>query len=91
MDLMKKKTYSEKRAAYVKKLSDNYQINLLFTNFRKEIKLTKTKLEKNSALQNYFNYNHLFKLKKILEKEEKVLNHWLEKLLKGQKEYYELV
>ena len=91
MDLMKKKTYSEKRAAYVKKLSDNYQINLLFTNFRKEIKLTKTKLEKNSALQNYLNRNHLFKLKKILEKEEKVLNHWLEKLLKGQKEYDELL
>jgi hypothetical protein len=91
MDLMKKKTYSEKRAAYVKKLSDNYQINLLFTNFRKEIKLTKTKLEKNSALQNYLNRNHLFKLKKILEKEEKVLNHWLEKLLKGQKEYNELL
>ncbi len=88
---MKKKTYSEKRAAYVKKLSDNYQINLLFTNFRKEIKLTKTKLEKNSALQNYLNRNHLFKLKKILEKEEKVLNHWLEKLLKGQKEYNELL
>jgi hypothetical protein len=91
MDLMKKKTYSEKRAAYVKKLSDNYQINLLFTNFRKEIKLRKTKLEKNSALQNYLNRNHLFKLKKILEKEEKVLNHWLEKLLKGQKEYNELL
>ncbi len=55
------------------------------------IETTGKKLEKNSALQNYFNYNHLFKLKKILEKEEKVLNHWLEKLLKGQKEYYELV
>ncbi len=91
MELIKKRDYIEKRAAYVKKLSDNYQINLLFTNFRKEIKLTKTKLEKNSALQNYLNRNHLFKLKKILEKEEKVLNHWLEKLLKGQKEYNELL
>ncbi len=48
-------------------------------------------MEKNSALQNYLNRNHLFKLKKILEKEEKVLNHWLEKLLKGQKEYNELL
>jgi hypothetical protein len=91
MELIKKRDYIEKRAAYVKKLSDNYQTSLLYTNFRKEIETTRKKLEKNSALQNYFNYNHLFKLKKILEKEEKVLNHWLEKLLKGQKEYYELV
>jgi hypothetical protein len=33
----------------------------------------------------------LFNLQKILEKEEKFLNHWLQKLLKGQKEYYKLL
>jgi hypothetical protein len=32
----------------------------------------------------------LFELKKLLEKEEKVLKHWLEKLLKGQEEFYGL-
>jgi len=40
MELIKKRDYIEKRAAYVKKLSDNYQTSLLFTNFRKEIETT---------------------------------------------------
>jgi hypothetical protein len=91
MDLMKKKTLSEKRAAYEKKLSDNYEINVLFTNFEKEIQKAKLKLDRNSALQDYFHRNQLFNLQKILEKEEKFLNHWLQKLLKGQKEYYKLL
>jgi hypothetical protein len=78
-----KPTLSEKIGAKQKKLSDNYEINLLYTNFKKEIKIAKNKLDRNSSLQNYFNRNHLFELKKILEKEKKVLKHWLEKLLKG--------
>jgi|LakMenE01Jun11ns_1017448.scaffolds.fasta_scaffold9767138_1 hypothetical protein len=86
-----KPSLSEKIALYQKKLSDSYEINLLYTNFKKEIKIAKNKLNRNSSLQNYFNRNHLFELKKILEKEEKVLKHWLEKLLKGQKEYYGLL
>jgi hypothetical protein len=32
MDLIKKRTLSEKKAAYEKNLSDNYEINVLFTN-----------------------------------------------------------
>jgi len=86
-----KPSLSEKIALYQKKLSDSYEINLLYTNFKKEIKIAKNKLNRNSSLQNYFNRNHLFELKKILEKEEKVLKHRLEKLLKGQKEYYGLL
>jgi hypothetical protein len=86
-----KPSLSEKIALYQKKLSDSHEINLLYTNFKKEIKIAKNKLNRNSSLQNYFNRNHLFELKKILEKEEKVLKHWLEKLLKGQKEYYGLL
>ena len=85
-----KPTLSEKIAAYQKKLSDSYEISLLYTDFRKEIKIAKNKLNRNSSLQNYFNRNHLFELKKLLEKEEKVLKHWLEKLLKGQEEFYGL-
>jgi len=46
MDLIKKRTYIEKRAAYVKKLSDNYQTSLFFTNFRNEIKITKKNWKK---------------------------------------------
>ena len=83
-DLIEKKpTLSEKIAAYQKKLSDSYEISLLYTDFRKEIKIAKNKLNRNSSLQNYYNRNHLFELKKLLEKEEKVLKHWLEKLLKA--------
>jgi ectoine hydroxylase-related dioxygenase (phytanoyl-CoA dioxygenase family) len=78
-----KPTLSEKIAAYQKKLSDSYEISLLYTDFRKEIKIAKNKLNRNSSLQNYYNRNHLFELKKLLEKEEKVLKHWLEKLLKA--------
>ena len=90
-DLIEKKpTVSEKIAAYQKKLSDSYEISLLYTDFRKEIKIAKNKLNRNSSLQNYYNRNHLFELKKLLEKEEKVLKHWLEKLLKGQEEFYGL-
>ena len=85
-----KPTLSEKIAAYQKKLSDSYEISLLYTDFRKEIKIAKNKLNRNSSLQNYYNRNHLFELKKLLEKEEKVLKHWLEKLLKGQEEFYGL-
>ena len=91
-DLIEKKpTLSEKIAAYQKKLSDSYEISLLYTDFRKEIKIAKNKLNRNSSLQNYYNRNHLFELKKLLEKEEKVLKHWLEKLLKGQEEFYGLM
>ena len=86
-----KPTLSEKIAARQKKLSDCYEISLLYTDFRKEIKIAKNKLNRNSSLQNYYNRNHLFELKKLLEKEEKVLKHWLEKLLKGQKECYGLL
>jgi len=86
-----KPTLSEKIAAYQKKLSDSYEISLLYTDFRKEIKIAKNKLNRNSSLQNYYNRNHLFELKKLLEKEEKVLKHWLEKLLKGQEEFYGLM
>ena len=83
-DLIEKKpTLSEKIAAYQKKLSDSYEISLLYTDFRKEIKIAKNKLNRNSSLQNYYNRNHLFELKKLLQKEEKVLKHWLEKLLKA--------
>jgi ectoine hydroxylase-related dioxygenase (phytanoyl-CoA dioxygenase family) len=78
-----KPTLSEKIAAYQKKLSDSYEISLLYTDFRKEIKIAKNKLNRNSSLQNYYNRNHLFELKKLLQKEEKVLKHWLEKLLKA--------
>jgi hypothetical protein len=78
-----KPTLSEKIAARQKKLSDSYEISLLYTDFRKEIKIAKNKLNRNSSLQNYYNRNHLFELKKLLEKEEKVLKHWLEKLLKA--------
>jgi hypothetical protein len=85
-----KPTLSEKIAARQKKLSDSYEISLLYTDFRKEIKIAKNKLNRNSSLQNYYNRNHLFELKKLLEKEEKVLKHWLEKLLKGQEEFYGL-
>ena len=85
-----KPTLSEKIAAYQKKLSDSYEISLLYTDFRKEIKIAKNKLNRNSSLQNYYNRNHLFELKKLLQKEEKVLKHWLEKLLKGQEEFYGL-
>jgi hypothetical protein len=85
-----KPTLSEKIAARQKKLSDCYEISLLYTDFRKEIKIAKNKLNRNSSLQNYYNRNHLFELKKLLEKEEKVLKHWLEKLLKGQEEFYGL-
>jgi hypothetical protein len=86
-----KPTLSEKIAARQKKLSDSYEISLLYTDFRKEIKIAKNKLNRNSSLQNYYNRNHLFELKKLLEKEEKVLKHWLEKLLKGQEEFYGLM
>ena len=83
-DLIEKKpTLSEKIAARQKKLSDCYEISLLYTDFRKEIKIAKNKLNRNSSLQNYYNRNHLFELKKLLQKEEKVLKHWLEKLLKA--------
>jgi hypothetical protein len=78
-----KPTLSEKIAARQKKLSDSYEISLLYTDFRKEIKIAKNKLNRNSSLQNYYNRNHLFELKKLLQKEEKVLKHWLEKLLKA--------
>jgi len=41
-DLIEKKpTVSEKIAAYQKKLSDSYEISLLYTNFKKEIKIAK--------------------------------------------------
>ena len=60
-----KPSLSEKIALYQKKLSDSYEINLLYTNFKKEIKIAKNKLNRNSSLQNYFNRNHLFELKKF--------------------------
>lgn len=85
MELIKKRDYIEKRAAYVKKLSDNYQTSLLFTNFRKEIETTRKKLEKNSALQNYFNYNHLFKLKKNTRKRRKSIKSLARKTIKRSK------
>ena len=60
-----KPSLSEKIALYQKKLSDSYEINLLYTNFKKEIKIAKNKLNRNSSFQNYFNRNHLFELKKL--------------------------
>jgi hypothetical protein len=67
------------------------EINLVFTNFKKEIALVNQKLEKNINLQKYFEHNHLFYLRKRLQKEEKCLKEWLNDLLNGQKEYFSLL
>jgi hypothetical protein len=75
----------------VDKLKQKHEINLLFTNFKKEIKITKQKLEKCVCLKNYYNRNHLFELKKIAKKKEQTLLKWLVKLNEGQKEYLTLL
>jgi hypothetical protein len=77
----------EKRSELIKKLSERREINLIFTDFKKEIKKVKQKLQICVNLQHYYARNYLFELQKNAQKEEKVLLNWLLKLREGQKDY----
>jgi hypothetical protein len=77
----------EKRSELIKKLSERREINLIFTDFKKEIKKVKQKLQICVNLQHYYARNYLFELLKNAQKEEKVLLNWLLKLREGQKDY----
>jgi len=52
--------------------------------FKKEIKIAKYKLDRNSSLQNYFNWNHLLFLKNI-RKRRKSLKPLVRKTIKRSK------
>jgi hypothetical protein len=80
-----------KKTAFAQKLSEKRETNLLFTNFKKEIKLVKISLLKNASLQDYFTRNLLFELKENARKEERKLLIWLNKLIEAQKEYFQLL
>jgi hypothetical protein len=82
--------WSVRRKKIVKDLSKKQRINLLFTNFPKEIKKAKHSLEKNICLQKYFCRNNLFELYKKTKKEEFKIKKWLDNLNESYKEYLEL-
>ena len=52
----------EKRSELIKKLSERREINLIFTDFKKEIKKVKQKLQICVNLQHYYARNYLFEL-----------------------------
>lgn len=81
----------EKRSQIIKKLSEKREINLIYTDFQKEIKKVKQKLQICVSLQNYYSRNHLFDLHKNAQEKEKDLSNWLNKLIEGQKEYNSLL
>lgn len=82
---------NKKHRKIAKKLSEKREINLLYTNFRKEIKKVQQKLQVCVSLQHYFTQNYLFELHQNAKKEEEKLLNWLNKLIKGQKEYFLLL
>lgn len=83
--------FKKKHDEIAKRLSERREINLLFTNFRKEIKKVQQKLQVCVSLQHYFTQNHLFELHQNAKKEEKRLLNWYNKLIEGQKEYFLLL
>lgn len=75
----------------MKKVLKKGEINIIYTDFKKEISSAKRKLETNVNLQKYFARNHLFELKKRAKKQEEILLKWLNDLIKGYEEYLTLL